>query len=77
MPSNGQPPSRAASPPPADEQDLQELRAKVRDLEAKCTDDARHVRELETRLSEAEFFVALCPKLQAKLNSLQTELIVR
>lgn len=38
-------------------------------------DDARHVRELETRLGEAETFVALRPKLQAKLNSLQTELI--
>lgn len=44
-------------------------------LEAKRADDARHVRELETRLSEAETFVALRPKLQAKLNSLQTELI--
>ncbi|KIK02267.1 hypothetical protein K443DRAFT_677778 [Laccaria amethystina LaAM-08-1] len=77
-PANGRPSSRAASPPgrpPADEQELQELRAKVRVLEAKRTDDARHVRELETRLSEAESFVALRPKLQAKLNSLQTELI--
>ncbi len=44
-------------------------------LEAKRADDARHVRELETRLNEAESFVALRPKLQAKLNSLQTELI--
>jgi dynactin 1 len=54
---------------------LQELRAKVRVLEVKRSDDARHLRELETRLSEAESFVALRPKLQAKLNSLQTELI--
>lgn len=30
---------------------------------------------METRLNEAESFVALRPKLQAKLNSLQTELI--
>ena len=44
-------------------------------LEAKRADDARHVRELETRLSEAESFVALRPKLQAKLNQQQTELI--
>jgi dynactin 1 len=51
------------------------LRAKIRVLEAKRADDARHVRELETRLSEAESFVALRPKLQAKLNSQQTELI--
>ncbi|KZT02085.1 dynactin [Laetiporus sulphureus 93-53] len=58
-----------------DDQELQELRAKVRVLEAKRADDARHVRELETRLSEAESFVALRPKLQAKLNSQQTELI--
>ena len=43
--------------------------------EIKRADDARHVRELETRLNEAESFVALRPKLQAKLNSLQTELI--
>ncbi|PBK76520.1 dynactin [Armillaria solidipes] len=62
-------------PPPPDEQELHELRAKVRVLEAKRADDARHVRELETRLSEAESFVALRPKLQAKLNSLQTDLI--
>ena len=44
-------------------------------LEAKRADDARHVRELETRLSEAESFVALRPKLQAKLNQQQTDLI--
>lgn len=44
-------------------------------MEARRADDARHVRELETRLNEAETFVALRPKLQAKLNALQTELI--
>lgn len=43
-------------------------------LEIKRADDARHVRELETRLNEAESFVSLRPKLQAKLQSLQTEL---
>lgn len=47
----------------------------MRVLEAKRADDARHVRELETRLSEAESFVALRPKLQAKLQQQQTELI--
>ncbi|KAH7920934.1 hypothetical protein BV22DRAFT_1097308 [Leucogyrophana mollusca] len=72
------PPSQPSSPVVTrtqDEQELQELRAKIRVLEAKRADDARHVRELETRLSEAESFVALRPKLQAKLNQLQTELI--
>ncbi|KAH7886311.1 dynein associated protein-domain-containing protein [Phlebopus sp. FC_14] len=58
-----------------DDQELQELRVKTRVLEVKRADDARHIRELETRLSEAESFVALRPKLQAKLNQLQTELI--
>ncbi|KAJ7207884.1 hypothetical protein GGX14DRAFT_567188 [Mycena pura] len=39
--------------------------------------DARHVRELETRLAlaGAETFVALGPKLQAKLKAMQTDLI--
>ncbi|KAI6012667.1 dynein associated protein-domain-containing protein [Pisolithus orientalis] len=58
-----------------DDTELQELRAKTRVLEARRADDARHIRELETRLSEAESFVAIRPKLQAKLNQLQTELI--
>ncbi|KAG6911272.1 hypothetical protein DXG01_002111 [Tephrocybe rancida] len=57
-----------------DDTELQELRAKIRVLEAKRADDSRHVQELETRLSEAESFVALRPKLQAKLMSQQTEL---
>ena len=61
--------------PPPDDTELQELRAKLRVLEAKRGDDSRHIRELETRLAEAESFVALRPKLQAKLNQLQTELI--
>ncbi|EMD32620.1 hypothetical protein CERSUDRAFT_161581 [Gelatoporia subvermispora B] len=58
-----------------DDTELQELRAKIRVLEAKRADDARHVRELETRLADAESFVALRPKLQAKLQAQQTELI--
>ncbi len=57
------------------DEELQELRAKVRVLEIKRADDARHVQELETKLSEAESFVALRPKLQAKLMQQQTELI--
>ena len=57
-----------------DDTELQELRARVRVLEAKRADDARHVRELENRLNEAESFVALRPKLQAKLASLQSDL---
>jgi dynactin 1 len=44
-------------------------------LETHRADDARRVRELEARLSEAESFVALRPKLQAKLQTQQTELI--
>lgn len=57
-----------------DDAELQELRTRVRVLEAKRADDARHVRELENRLNEAETFVALRPKLQAKLTSLQSDL---
>ncbi|PCH34381.1 dynactin [Wolfiporia cocos MD-104 SS10] len=58
-----------------DDSEVQELRAKIRVMEVKRAEDARRVRELETRLTEAESFVALRPKLQAKLTSQQTELI--
>lgn len=64
-------PPRHSLPDPSE---LQELRAKIRVLEAKRTDDSQHIRELETRLSEAESFVAIRPKLQAKLASLHTDL---
>jgi dynactin 1 len=47
------------------------MHAKIRVLEAKRADDARHIRELETRPAKC---VALRPKLQAKLQSLQSEL---
>lgn len=57
------------------DEELQELRAKVRVLEIKRADGARQVRELETKLSEAESFLSLRPKLQAKLVQQQTELI--
>ncbi|KIM47423.1 hypothetical protein M413DRAFT_439091 [Hebeloma cylindrosporum] len=79
------PPSGVSLPPPPppppplhiphDDQELQELRAKIRVLEAKRADDSQRVRELESRLAEAETFVSLRPKLQAKLTSLQTDLI--
>ena len=59
----------------SNDEELQELRAKIRVLEIKRADDARHVKELETKLSEAETFVSLRPKLQAKLVQQQTELI--
>ncbi|KIY50506.1 hypothetical protein FISHEDRAFT_64716 [Fistulina hepatica ATCC 64428] len=81
LPERPSPQAVPAPPPPVrivsqvDEQELQELRAKIRVLEAKRGDDARHIRELEARLGEAESFVALRPKLQAKLTSQQTELI--
>jgi len=68
------PPPAPAPAPAQDDTELQELRARVRVLEAKRADDARHVRELENRLNEAESFVALRPKLQAKLTSLQSDL---
>ncbi|KAH8094699.1 dynactin, partial [Cristinia sonorae] len=68
-------PQIRAQPRVLDDQELQELRARIRVLEAKRGDDARRIRELETRLSEAESFVALRPKLQAKLSQLQTDLI--
>jgi dynactin 1 len=57
------------------DEELQELRAKVRVLEIKRADGARQVQELETKLNEAESFLFLRPKLQAKLVQQQTELI--
>lgn len=57
------------------DEELQELRAKVRVLEIKRAEDARNVQELEAKLSAAGSFDAVRPKLQAKLVQLQTELI--
>ncbi len=51
------------------------MRAKLRVLEAKRADEARNVEKLEAQLAEANSFVALRPKLQAKLNALQQDLI--
>lgn len=42
-------------------------------LEGRRADDIQRIRELETRLADAETFVALRPKLQAKLNQLQQD----
>jgi dynactin 1 len=61
-------------PLPKDDTELQELRAKIRVLEARRTDDSQRIRELEHRLTEAEEWVSLRPKIQTKLKSLQTEL---
>lgn len=57
------------------EQELQELKAKIRVLEAKRTDDARVIEKLESQLNDVNEFVAVRPKLQQKLLSLQQELI--
>ncbi|KAH7106785.1 dynein associated protein-domain-containing protein [Auriculariales sp. MPI-PUGE-AT-0066] len=51
------------------------LQRQLRVAEIKRTDDSQRIRELESRLADAEHFVALRPKLQAKLNSLQTDLV--
>lgn len=50
------------------------MKAKVRVLEARRTAESERVKELETRLAEAERFITFRPKLQAKLNELQTDL---
>lgn len=42
----------------------QELRTRIRVLEARREEDAKHIRELEARRVEAENFVAIRPKLQ-------------
>lgn len=60
---------------PPDDAEIQELRVKVRVLEAKRTDDARHIRELESQIEDAKNFIAVKPKLQLKLNQLQQDLI--
>ncbi|KAJ7508444.1 hypothetical protein B0H11DRAFT_1965031 [Mycena galericulata] len=53
-------------PAAADNQEAQELHARINVLEAKRADDARYVRELETCLADAETRVS---QLQAKLDS--------
>jgi dynactin 1 len=76
LPANQQNESSSVPPSPVTHQvhsEEQELRAKIRFMEARRADDVQRIRELETRLSDAEAFVALRPKLQAKLNQLQQE----
>lgn len=53
---------------------MQELRAKIRVLEAKRTDDARTIESLETQLSSANSFVSIRPKLLEKISAMQQEL---
>ncbi|KAH7340157.1 dynein associated protein-domain-containing protein [Rhizoctonia solani] len=67
-------PKLAAPPSPKQVKEDVELRAKLRVLETKRSEDARLIRELETKLADAEMFVSIRPKLQAKLQALQTEL---
>ncbi|KAG9015752.1 hypothetical protein FRB93_012317 [Tulasnella sp. JGI-2019a] len=67
------PPPDPPNPPPVD--DSHELRVKLRVLETKRADDSRRIRELEGRLNEAEAFVSIRPKLQAKLQQLNTETV--
>ncbi|KAF7964933.1 hypothetical protein HWV62_1619 [Athelia sp. TMB] len=68
------PPAPIPAPVLVDDTELVEARAKIRVLETHRADDARHVRELETQLAAAAAFVALRPKLQAKLQSQATEI---
>ncbi|KXN84997.1 hypothetical protein AN958_11842 [Leucoagaricus sp. SymC.cos] len=68
-------PSSPIRRPTQDDTELQELRAKIRVLEAKRTDDTRHIRELENQLEDAKSFISVKPKLQLKLNQLQQDLI--
>ncbi|CAE6420329.1 unnamed protein product [Rhizoctonia solani] len=67
-------PKLAAPPSPKQIKEDVELRAKIRVLETKRSEDARLIRELETKLADAEMFVSIRPKLQAKLQALSTEL---
>ncbi|EUC66057.1 dynactin [Rhizoctonia solani AG-3 Rhs1AP] len=67
-------PKLAAPPSPKQVKEDVELRAKIRVLETKRSEDARLIRELETKLADAEMFVSIRPKLQAKLQALSTEL---
>ncbi|KAG8957368.1 hypothetical protein FRC03_010211 [Tulasnella sp. 419] len=53
--------------------DSHELRVKLRVLENKRAEDAIEIRKLEARLEDVDKFVAIRPKLQAKLQSLTNE----
>ncbi|SNX85167.1 related to Dynactin 1 [Melanopsichium pennsylvanicum] len=56
------------------QKEVEELRAKVRVLEKKRDDERSRISELEKLKEEAEVAVATAPKLQAKVQELQTEL---
>lgn len=68
-------PPPPSAPAVVDDTELVNLRTQLRLLETKRLDDQRQITLLESRFSEAQSFVALRPKLQAKLQSQQTELI--
>lgn len=56
------------------EQENQELKAKIRVLEAKRADDARVIEKLESQIQETNHFVAVRPKMQQQIATLQQEL---
>ena len=56
------------------EQENQELKAKIRVLEAKRSDDARVIEKLESQIQETNHFVAVRPKMQQQIATLQQEL---
>lgn len=51
----------------------QELKVKIRVLEARRTDDQQQIRSLKARIDEMETVIAWKPKLMAKLSQLQQE----
>jgi dynactin 1 len=71
---NGNVPTVSAEELAIVEKEITELRSKVRFLEAKRQTDTISIRELTQKLADAEQFIAIRPKLQAKLQSLQTDL---
>jgi dynactin 1 len=56
------------------EQEVQELKAKIRALEGRRESDAREIESLRTQIADANSFVQVKPKLLAKLSSLQQDL---
>jgi len=68
MPENVLPPPQ---PVPSEEQ---ELRAKLRVLEAQRRVDEERIRELESRMDEAKQFIEARPRLTAALNKFKQDL---
>ena len=52
------------------EQEAQELRARLKVMDAKRIDDTREIEKLEAQLAEVNHFVAMRPKLQQKIASI-------